>query len=456
MGLDAIFVIVAGYSAYYGCTFGYAFGVEPIPEHFTFLASIIGVMFINNYFLGYWGLYGDKAPARLTTVAFSVLKVVLINFIFLSATVFLFQPAYYPRLFLILFSVFTFVYIALFRTLSTLYIVKFAGSGARSRKILIVGDRERGQAVIHALQKQLSWGHDVVGRLCEKTDEEREDSCLGSIDALQAVLREIPVDEVLFALNGDRATNLREYLHICKKMGVSVRILPALWNQGDHSITVEHCQGMPFINLQGESFNANGLLYKRMLDIVGGTAGFLMLLLIFPFVALAIKRDSPGAVFFKQNRKGQHGRIFELYKFRTMYENADEMKKELMSKNEMNGHMFKLENDPRITPVGKWLRKTSLDEFPQFVNVLKGDMSLVGTRPPTIQEVEQYQPEHLKRIAAKPGITGLWQISGRNRIKDFEKVVELDCQYLDNWHFFDDIKILLKTLWVVLRRKGAS
>jgi len=456
MGLDALLVIFAGYSAYNVCCFfGGFLSDDPVPDQFTLLTSIIGVMFINNYFLGYWGLYGDKAPARLGTVVFSILKVVLIDFAFLSSIIFLLQPTQYPRTFLVLFAAFTFASIALFRSISTLYIVKLARKGERSRKILIVGDYERGQAVLHALQKQLSWGHHIVGRLCENSGEHCEDRCLGSIEALPDILRETPVDEVVFALNGDRSTNLRKYLQICKKMGVSVRILPSLWNPGEYAITVERCQGMPFINLQADSFSANGLLYKRVLDIVGGTVGFLIFLCVFPFVTIAIKLDSPGPVIFKQKRKGQHGRIFELYKFRTMYENAEEMKKDLLSKNEMNGHMFKLKNDPRVTKIGKWLRTTSLDELPQFINVLKGEMSLVGTRPPTIQEVEMYQLEHLKRIAAKPGITGLWQVSGRNKIKDFEKVVELDCQYLDNWHFADDIKILLKTILVVLQRKGA-
>lgn len=451
MGLDALLVIAAGYSAYYGCIYS----VELIPSHLTLLASIISVMFINNYVLGYLGLYGDKAPSSLGMVLFSVLKAVLINFTILSATILLFDDAAPPRFFLLLFSAFTFLYIATTKIVLTAYIIKFARSGSRSRKILIVADRDRGEAVASALEKQLSWGHDIIGRLCEKKDAERSEDCIGSVDDLQTVLRDLPIDEVVFALNGDRTTNLNEYLLICKKIGVSIRILPALWNHGEQSITVEHCQGMPFINLRTDSFNATGLLYKRLLDIVGGIVGALILLCIFPFVAFAIKFDSPGPILFRQDRKGQHGRVFKLYKFRTMFENAEEMKKELMSRNEMNGHMFKLEDDPRITRVGKWLRKTSLDEFPQFINVLKGEMSLVGTRPPTIQEVEQYQPEHLKRIAAKPGITGLWQISGRNRIKDFEKVVALDCQYLDNWHFADDLKILVKTVLVVLQRKGA-
>lgn len=457
MGLDALLVIFAGYSAYEVCCFfGGSLSADPVPDQFTLLVSIIGVMFINNYFLGYWGLYGDKAPARLVTVVFSILKVVLIDFAFLSSIIFLFQPTQYPRTFLLLFAAFTFGSIALFRSISTLYIVNFARKGDRARKILIVGDYERGLAVSHALQKQLSWGHHIVGRVCENSGEQCEDNCLGSIEALPDILRERPVDEVVFALNGNRSTNLREYLHICKTMGVSVRILPSLWNPGEHAFMVEHCQGIPFINLQADSFNANGLLYKRILDIVGGTVGFLIFLCALPFVMLAIKLDSPGPVIFKQMRKGKHGRVFELYKFRTMYENAEEMKRELLGKNEMSGHMFKLENDPRITQVGQWLRTTSIDELPQFINVLKGEMSLVGTRPPTIQEVEKYQLEHLKRIAAKPGITGLWQVSGRNKIKDFEKVVELDCQYLDNWHFADDLKILLKTVLVVLQRKGAQ
>jgi len=451
MALDALCVIAAGYSAYYGCLFA----VAPLPERFVFLASIIGVMFINNYLLGYFGLYSDRAPVTIFSTVFSILKAVLIDFIFLTATIFLFEPEAYPRFFLLLFAVITFVYVALLRTVSTVYMVKIGRSGFQTRKLLIVGDPERGVAVSQALGKQLSWGHEVVGRLCVGRDDDGS-GCLGTIDDLAHVLRKTPVDEVVFALNGDRGVELRGYLHACRKMGVSVRILPALWQPGDHSISIERCQGMPFINLHADSFNANGLLYKRILDIAGGLVGFFILALVFPFVAVAIKLDSPGPVLFRQLRKGQHGRTFELYKFRTMYENAEEMKEGLMAKNEMNGHMFKLENDPRITRMGKWLRKTSLDEFPQFCNVLKGEMSLVGTRPPTIQEVEQYQPEHLKRIAAKPGITGLWQISGRNKIKDFDRVVELDCQYLDNWRFADDLKILLKTTLVVLQRKGAS
>ncbi len=184
-------------------------------------------------------------------------------------------------------------------------------------------------------------------------------------------------------------------------------------------------------------------------------AGFFIFSLLYQFVSLAIKLDSPGPVFFKQKRVGRNGRIFNIYKFRTMYKDAEERKQELAVENEMNGFMFKMQNDPRITRVGRFLRKTSLDEFPQFINVIKGEMSLVGTRPPTLEEVRHYEPWHRRRISMKPGITGLWQVSGRNRINDFNQVVSLDLQYIDHWRFLNDLKIIMLTLWVVLKRKGA-
>lgn len=214
-------------------------------------------------------------------------------------------------------------------------------------------------------------------------------------------------------------------------------------------------QNVPFLIIKKDNFNATGLLYKRILDMVGGIVGILLLFLMYPFVTVAIKLDSKGPVLFKQKRVGKNGRIFNLYKFRSMYQDAEQQKQALLKMNEMRGAIFKLKDDPRINRVGKWLRRTSLDEFPQFLNVIRGEMSLVGTRPPTLDEVEKYEPQHLRRISAKPGITGLWQISGRNKISDFDDIVKLDCEYLDNWRFLDDIRILLKTILIVFQRTGA-
>ena len=169
-----------------------------------------------------------------------------------------------------------------------------------------------------------------------------------------------------------------------------------------------------------------------------------------------LKLESPGPLIFKQKRVGLNGRVFYIHKLRSMYMDAEERKKSLMAQNEMNGLMFKIQDDPRITKVGKFIRKTSIDELPQFFDVLRGDMSLVGTRPPTLDEYKQYESHHKRRLSMKPGITGLWQVSGRSNIEDFEEVVKLDVQYIDNWSLWGDIKILFKTVYVVFAGRGAK
>lgn len=197
-------------------------------------------------------------------------------------------------------------------------------------------------------------------------------------------------------------------------------------------------------------------LIKRLMDIVGGIVGLLITAVFTPFIAAAIKLDSKGPVFFSQIRIGKNGRRFKIYKFRSMYVDAEKRKQELMDKNEMKGLMFKMEDDPRITKVGRFIRKTSMDELPQFYNVLKGDMSLVGTRPPTEDEFKQYSLYYRRRLCMTPGLTGMWQVSGRSDIEEFEEVVKLDLEYIDNWSLGLDIKILFKTIWVIFTGRGSK
>ena len=208
--------------------------------------------------------------------------------------------------------------------------------------------------------------------------------------------------------------------------------------------------------------------FKRTMDIVGGLVGCVLTAIIFVFVAPAIYIQSPGPIFFSQERVGKNGKKFKIYKFRSMYLDAEERKKELMAQNRVkDGMMFKLDFDTRVignkilpdgthkTGIGNFLRVTSLDEFPQFYNVLKGDMSLVGTRPPTLDEWVKYELHHRTRMAIKPGITGMWQVSGRSKITDFEEIVKLDTQYITEWSIGLDIKILLKTVLAVVKRDGS-
>jgi len=198
------------------------------------------------------------------------------------------------------------------------------------------------------------------------------------------------------------------------------------------------------------------LMVKRIADIFGGLIGCLITGIAYLFVAPQIKKIDPGPVFFHQTRIGRNGRRFELYKFRSMYQDAEARKAELMDLNEMEGPMFKIKDDPRILPkIGKRIRDWSIDELPQFWNILKGDMSLVGTRPPTVEEFECYEPHHKARLSFRPGLTGLWQVSGRNRIDEFEEIVRLDTEYIKNWSLREDLMIILKTFVVVLKRKGS-
>ncbi|MGC4018001.1 MAG: sugar transferase [Muricomes sp.] len=244
----------------------------------------------------------------------------------------------------------------------------------------------------------------------------------------------------------------------CKEMGITVH--QRLAEQSELLRQNQMVEEMAGYTVLTSSINlvTNGQLFaKRLLDIVGGFVGVILTGIISIFVMPAIYIKSPGTLLFAQERVGKGGKRFRIYKFRSMYMDAEERKKELMKKNNIkDGFMFKMDNDPRIIKgIGHFIRNTSLDEFPQFWNVLKGEMSLVGTRPPTVDEWEKYELYHRKRLAIKPGLTGMWQVCGRSKITDFDEVVKLDTKYIEEWSFGLDLKILFKTIGVVFKREGA-
>ena len=265
------------------------------------------------------------------------------------------------------------------------------------------------------------------------------------------------VDEVYIDLNTARMEKITSLVMELEEMGVVVHLhLNTLENYKDFDMSLGKLGNIPVATFANRFYDYKELAFKRAIDIVGSLVGLCIMAVAMIFVVPAIKLESKGPVFFKQKRVGKNGRYFYVYKFRSMYMDAEERKKELMAQNEIaGGVMFKMKDDPRITKVGRVIRKFSIDELPQFFNVVGGSMSLVGTRPPTLDEVEKYERKQWRRISIKPGITGMWQVNGRSKIDNFDDIVEMDVEYIDNWSLMSDIKIILKTFIVLLKHDDA-
>lgn len=298
----------------------------------------------------------------------------------------------------------------------------------------------------------------VVGYVATTGMEAATDNrYIGCLRDLEEMIRTYKIDQVyIIQKNGDELPFTQQYVDLCIDMGVTVRLVLDFYKRRRANSYVSTVGTYPVIAYHTVSLNTYEKVLKRIMDLIGGLVGIILSSPIMLVTAIAIKLDSKGPVLFKQTRVGQNGRHFKIYKFRSMYTDAEERKKELMAQNEVKGGvMFKMKDDPRVTRVGKFIRKTSIDELPQFFNVVQGTMSLVGTRPPTLDEVEKYQRKHWRRISIKPGITGMWQVSGRSKVQDFEDIVELDTEYIDNWTLWMDVKIILKTVLVLLKHDDA-
>ncbi len=269
------------------------------------------------------------------------------------------------------------------------------------------------------------------------------------------VLRRYAVDEVVAVTAWDQSVMWNELAEACADRGVIFRQLVVMPKPRIGKYHIEDAgNGQYLVSLEAVSQDFLALAVKRVLDIAGSILGVILCALVYPFYASWLRIVSPGAVLFRQERMGRNGRFFTLYKFRTMRPNAERELPELMALNQMNGALFKIKNDPRIIAGGNFMRRSHLDELPQFWNVLMGDMSLVGTRPPTRNEVESYENRHHRRLSMRPGITGIWQIAGNDAVHDFEDVVKLDCRYIDEWSLGLDLRLLGKTLLKVARRVG--
>lgn len=391
----------------------------------------------------------------------SVFQLNMLLLLFMSAILFMLQRgSVYSRFF---FACFFFLnvwitYIAR-QYLKVILLAYYKKSGS-SNKVFIITTSDQALNIINRMRQERLWEYLVTGFVIMDRDMVGETiaglQVKGNKDNLFEVITKDIVDEVFISLYYDKDLKLNEIILQLENMGITVNLSVTTFDLDVREKTIQNLGGYPVLTFSTKVFDFSSLLLKRAMDILGAIVGLVLTAIICIIIAPAILIESKGPLVFSQIRVGKNGRRFKIYKFRSMYQDAEEKKQELMALNEMDGLMFKITDDPRITKVGKFIRKTSIDELPQFFNVLKGDMSLVGTRPPTEDEFLQYEGRHKRRLTLKPGITGLWQVSGRSDIENFEEVVKMDLDYIDHWSIWLDMKLLMKTVVVVVFGRGAK
>jgi exopolysaccharide biosynthesis polyprenyl glycosylphosphotransferase len=336
--------------------------------------------------------------------------------------------------------------------------------GINEYRVIVVGATGAGQRVMRQIVTRPDMGYRLVGFVDDREVQRRwsvpfrpdqRPQRLGGVVDLYNFVAKGQVDELIIALGGTRRHDLPHLLTHCDKHQVRYRIVPDLMEVRFDHTEIETLDGLPLIGLKEPALRGWRLVMKRAVDIA--LAGLLLLVLspLLLLIALLIRLEKPrGPIIFQQKRAGRGGKVFMCMKFRSMRPDAEALKAQLLAQNEADGPIFKMKNDPRVTRVGKWLRKTSLDELPQLFNILRGDMSFVGPRPPIPHEVVQYSPWHLQRLEVKPGLTGLWQVSGRSNLT-FDEMVTLDLYYAENWSLMLDFKLMLQTIPAVLFARGA-
>lgn len=367
------------------------------------------------------------------------------------------QSSDYSRVTFGMFFVLNNIFIYLARVWRKSYLRRDTRSSMRVSRMLVVSDYAHVKRVADGLKSYNYSGFNVVGIAI--TDDAHGKTKIGDIpivankETMYEYVRANVVDEIFLECDEQQ---LSDVINRFLAMGVTVKININRFLPDMPNASLDVVNDYTVVSACISQMSVKEKVMKRCMDIAVSLFGILATIIFYIIFGLFIRLQSHGSVIYKQVRVGRNGRKFKIYKFRSMYAGTDKQKEELAATNEMSGLMFKMEDDPRITPIGRVIRKMSIDEFPQFWNILKGDMSLVGTRPPTVDEYERYEQHHKSRLAMKPGLTGLWQVSGRSKVTDFEEVVRLDNEYIRNFSISYDIKILAKTVRVVLERKGAE
>lgn len=437
-------------------------GLYPLQEYlrvYPFVIVTVSVLLFTHR------SYHSHRTVPVSREALTVLQVVGTATVILATIAYLSSYTQLSRSWFVTFVALSTVFLLLER-LTVRMIARWVRSrGLNYRTLLIVGTGRRATDIAELIAGHKYWGYKILGFVADShrlTNGWTKYPVYGGLGDLRNILERSPgeepveaIDEIVFAVSRRRLDELTSIFTLCEELGIRTRVAMNLFPNRVARVELEEIEGVPFLTFTTTPSNETHLALKRLVDVAASTALLVMMAPLVVLAAIAIRFNSPGSIFFQQERIGLNGRIFTLYKFRTMIEDAHKRRIEVEHLNEMTGPVFKMKSDPRVTPVGRFLRRFSLDEIPQLWNVLRGDMSLVGPRPPIPEEVSLYKRWQRRRLSMKPGLTCLWQVSGRNTV-DFDRWMELDLQYIDNWSPGLDLKILLRTIPAVISGRGAS
>ena len=420
-----------------------------------FLSALLWVAFFN-----FFRAYSYQRFTSLSNEYNIVIKSSLMGILFTIMLIFLFRVEQLSRVLIFIIFISSLIFLFLQKTLM-FYIAKFIRKKGKDRKnIVIVGTGDRTNNLIKIIHQYFGWGLDIIGIISHnKRDVGQKLNCYlveCDITGLRQFLHTHIVSEVLITIPTKEFKTIKTVIDICEEEGIQIRIISDFFGSLNKRIKINYIYGLPVLSILQKPEDNFALFIKRFMDI---TISSILLIFLFPLmllIAILIKITSNGPVFYQWNVIGLDKKTIKSWKFRSMIPDADKLKGSLMEKNEMTGPVFKIKNDPRTTRIGRFIRKYSIDELPQLFSVLKGDLSLVGPRPAGPYELKRYENWHRRKLSIKPGMTCIWQVNGRNKISEFDEWVKMDLYYIDNWSIWLDLKILLKTIPIVLSSKGAS
>ena len=458
LGVDAAAINLAFYVAYrsrYVLGLGGDVADENFVEYQDYLPVAFGVTALVLLFFHRRDLYN---LARGTAWFDEVLSVAIGGSLGVALASWIVLLVRYPansRLTFIFAWVAIVVLVAFGRSLVRLLRLMARRRGLGIARVVVVGDNSAGRMIMQSIAAQPHLGYQVAGFLALTPGPDfGRFKRLGTLEELPQLCEQHGVDEVIIALPSVFHSEILGVRDHCQRDGLRFKLVPDLYELSLNRVELDAINGIPLLSVKETTLHGWNQLTKRALDMLLAGAGLLLFAPLWGLIALAIKLDSPGPVLFRQERVGRGEARFNLLKFRSMRQDADQIVHQLLAQNEATGPLFKMRNDPRLTRVGRVLRRCSLDEWPQLVNVWRGEMSLIGPRPPLPREVEQYEPWHRRRLEVAPGVTGLWQVSGRSEL-GFDEMVMLDLYYIENWSLGLDLRILLRTIPAVARGRGA-